>query len=38
MQRQVQLDLTESVYEVILPESIPAQIRRLILYINNNRG
>ena len=30
--------LTESVYEVVLQTSIPAQIRQFILYISNNQG
>ena len=29
---------TESVYEVVLQKSIPAQIRQLILFIINNKG
>ena len=30
--------LTESVYNVVLPKSFPAQIRQLILDISNNEG
>ena len=30
--------LTESVYNVVLQKSIPAQIRQLFLYISNDRG
>ena len=30
--------LTESVYQVVLQKSIPAQIRQLILYISNSKG
>jgi hypothetical protein len=29
---------TESVYKLVLPKSIPAQIRQLILYIVNIKG
>ena len=30
--------LTQSVFEVVWPKSIPAQIRLLILYISNRNG
>jgi len=30
--------LTESVYQVVLPKSIPAQIRQLIVHISKNKG
>ena len=30
--------LTESVYKVVLQESIPAQIRQHVLYISNYKG
>ena len=30
--------LTESVYKDVLQNSIPAQIRQLILYISNDKG
>ena len=30
--------LTESAYKVVLQESIPAQIRQLILCISNDKG
>jgi len=29
---------TESVYQVVSQSSIPTQIRRLILYISNDKG
>ena len=32
------LNLTESAYTVVLQKSIPAQIRRLILHLRNNKG
>ena len=32
------LYLTESVYEVVLQKSVPAEIRPLILYVSNNEG
>ena len=34
----LRLYLIESLYNVVLHESIPAQIRQLILYISNNNG
>ena len=33
-----QVYLTESVYNVVLRKSIPAQIRQLILCMRNNQG
>jgi len=30
--------LTESVYQVVLQNSIPTQIRQLIIYIRNSKG
>ena len=34
---QVASYLTDSAYKVVLQESIPAQIRRLVLYISDNK-
>ena len=34
----LQLELTESVHTVVLQESIPAHIRRIILYISSHEG
>ena len=31
-------NLTQSVYQVVLQTSIPAQIRQLILYVGNSKG
>ena len=36
--RMEESGLTKSVYKVVLQKSISAQIRRLILYISNNKG
>ena len=30
--------LTQSVCQVVLQKSLPAQIRRLIVYVNDNKG
>jgi len=32
------LIFTESVHEVVLQMSIPAQIRKLVLYVSSNQG
>jgi hypothetical protein len=37
VEQRGQVYLTESVYKVVLQQSIPAQIHQLVLYISNGR-